>query len=159
MSEKPSPEETARWHRWFAVDCNNLAWSLAGKATRTPAEDREMLNRAYAAAYHWSRVGQPVNDARADLLVAHVHALLGQAEMALACAQRCLAFFEREAAEDWDLAFAHAEVAHAAAAAGDGELHARHYALAQERGAAIADEEDRHIFLEEFERIPKEVRR
>jgi hypothetical protein len=159
MTDKPTPEEYARWHRWFAVDCNNVAWSLAGKPGRTPAEDREMLNRAYAAAYHWSRVGLPVNNARADLLVAHVHAVLGHAELALQCAWRCLAFFEREGGEDWDMAFAHAEMAHAAAAAGDADLHSRHYALAHERGAAIGDEEDRRVFMEEFERIPKPAAR
>jgi hypothetical protein len=158
MADKPTPEEFARWHRWFAVDCNNAAWGLAGKASRSPAEDRDMLNRAHAAAYHWSRVGQPVNNARADLLVAHVHAALGHGELALQYARRCLAYFEENAGEDWDMAFAHAEMAHAAAAAGEGDLHAAHYALAQERGQAIQDEEDRRVFLEEFARIPASVR-
>jgi hypothetical protein len=158
VSEKPAPEDFTKWHRWFAVDCNNAAWSLAGKASRTAAEDRDMLNRAYAAAYHWSRIGQPVNDARADLLVAHAHAVLGHGELALQYARRRLAFFEGPAAEDWDQAFAHAEMAYAAAAAGDKDLHATHYAQALECGRAIQDEEDRRIFLEEFSRIPAAVR-
>jgi hypothetical protein len=155
MPEPPAPEEIARWQRWFAVECNNHAWSQTARAERTAASDREMLYAAYAAAYHWSKVGTALNDARAELLLAHVHALLGEAAPALAYARRVLAYCENNPCEDWDLAFAHAELAHAAAVAGDHALHAEHYALARARGEAIADEEDRRVFLEEFARIPR----
>jgi hypothetical protein len=45
------PDEIKKAHRWFAVEGNNRAWDLAAKASRTPAEDSEMLLAAYAAAY------------------------------------------------------------------------------------------------------------
>jgi len=48
-------------------------------------------------------------------------------------------------------------MAFAGSAAGDRELHARHYASAQEMVARITDAEDRQIFMEEFVRIPKPV--
>ena len=157
MAKQPTQKTIDKWQRWFAIDCNNRTWNLTSKPERTPDEDREMLLGAYAAAFHWSKIGKPINDARADLTLAHVHALLGH-DISLYYAQRSLAFFENNAGEDWDLAFAHAEMAQAAAVIGDKESHARHYALARERGLAIQDEEDRNVFMEEFARIPSEVK-
>jgi len=153
--EKPDQQTIDRWHRRFAVECNNRGWDLTAQTARSAREEREMLLTAHAAAYHWSKVGKPVNDMRAELLLAHVHALLGQGEAALAYARRCLAFCEAEECEDWDLAFAHSHMALAAHSAGAAALHALHYATAQELGAAIKEEEDRKIFLDELTRIPK----
>ena len=157
MPDEPTPEMIEKWHRWFAVECNNRAWDLSSKPNRTPSEDQEMLYSAYTAAYHWSKAGKPVNDARADLTLAHVHALLGQGQLALGYAQRCLAFFESNVGEDWDVAFAHAEMAFAAAVLGDADLHAKHYAQAKKLGEAIQEEEDRTVFLDVLARIPDHV--
>jgi tetratricopeptide (TPR) repeat protein len=148
-----------RAHRWFAVECNNRAWNLTAKSKRSARDNREMLLTAYAAAFHWSKIGKPINDARAELLLAHVHALLGQGDEALRHARRCLQFFRNNDGEDWDIAFAHAEMAHAAATLGDRPLHAKHYAAAQKTGQAIKDNEDRKVFFQEFARIPGQVRR
>ena len=153
--EEPQTKETIdRWHRWFAVECNNLSWDLAGKTQRTSEETREMVSAAYAAAFHWGKIGGPINQARADLLLAHVNALLGDGLAARRFAERCLAFCETKQCEDWDLAFAHAEMAHAAAVEGKAELHARHFAAAKEKGTAIKDDEERRMFFETFARIP-----
>jgi hypothetical protein len=157
MAEKPTQDEINKWQRYFAIECNNRALYLASKSERTADEDGEMLNAAYAAAFHWAKVGKPVNDARADMALAHILSLLGHGRRALHHAQRCLAFFEQNGGEDWDLAFAQAETAFAAAVAGNKMLHARHYALARERAAAIKSEEDRKVFDEEFARIPSAV--
>lgn len=157
MSEQTNPETTRQWHRTFAVECNNAAWDLAAREDRTPADDRQMLSAAFAAAYHWAQIGNPLNDARADMTLAHVLALLNQGAMALEYARRSLSFFEAGSGEDWDLAFAHAELAHAAAKCGDHTLHSYHYARARELGETIAGEEDRKIFLDEFARIPRMV--
>ena len=73
--------------------------------------------------------------------------------MAMLYAKSALAFVETNECEDWDLAFAHAAMAQASAIAGDKELHARHYALAKQRGEAIQDAESRRIFMENFSRI------
>lgn len=156
--EEPTPDEIAAWHRWFAVECNNHAWDLAAKYQRTAPEEREMLGAAYAAAFHWGTVGQAINDARADMLLAHVHSAQGNPAPALEHAERSLAYFSDNPCEAWDLAFAHAEMAHAAAAAGDKALHREHYDRAKQLGEAIEEEEERRIFLEEFERIPTGVR-
>jgi hypothetical protein len=155
----PDEKEIEKWHRWFAVECNNSGWSLASKPDRNAAENREMLLSAQAAAFHWSKIGQPVNGARADLLLAHVHALLGDGARAMTHAKSCLNFCEANPCEDWDIAFAHAGVSLAAAVLGDAELHARHHAAAEKFGAKIKREEDREMFYEEFARLPKQARR
>ena len=157
MTDEPTPETIDKWHRRFAAECNNRTWDLIDKPKRTPAEDQEMLYNAYSAAFHWLKVGKPINNARADVTLAHAHALLGQGEQALHYAQRCLAFFESNVGEDWDVAFAHAEMAFAAAVLGDADLHAKHYAQAKKLGEAIQEEEDRTVFLDVLARIPDHV--
>ncbi len=155
MANQPEAGELARCHRWFAVEGNNRAWALAGQATRTAEEELLMLTLAHAAAFHWSAAGGPLERARADYTLAHVYALAGQGQLALRFARRALDFFEENPAtgEDWDRAFAHAELAHAAAAAGDRGLHAEQFAHAALCGAAIAVPDVRTIFLAEFARL------
>lgn len=155
MAERPSPEEIARWHRYFAVETNNRAWDLCEKEGRTEAEDREMLDAAHATSLHWGHVGTAVHHARATLLLAHVHALLGRGEQALGDARLALGMFGSCEAEDWDLAFAHAIVGQAAAALGDEATHAEHYATAVALGRAIAGDEDREIFQTFLARLPR----
>lgn len=157
MTEAPSPETIAQMHRWFAVECNNTCWELLEKPQRSPVEDRQMLYRAYASAYHWEHAGTPLNAARAELTLSMVHSQLGHGGLALQYARRDLDFCENNDCEDWDLAYAHAALANAAAVSGDSELHARHYAEAQRRGEGIADEIDRSIFLGSFNQIPNQV--
>ena len=157
METEPQQETIAVWQRWFAVECNNRAWKLTTEPQRSADEDREMLDAAHAASFHWGKIGTDVNRARADVTLAHVHALLGNGAQALAYAQACLVFFEAGNGEDWDLAFAHLEMALAAATLGDAALHAAHYSAAQQLGAAIEDAEDRQVFLAELARIPDRV--
>lgn len=154
MSPQPTPEELTTWHRWFAVTCNNRAWDLAERASRTPDEAQQMLNMAYAAAYHWSQVGAPVNAARADITLAHMLALCGQGALAQHHAERAQAYFAQFPAEDWDDAYVALELAFAAAAQGQHAAHARHYARARSLAEAIADADDREVVLQTLARIP-----
>ena len=84
MAERPSDEEIAKWHRWFAIECNNRGWELADMESRDTAQDTEMLHCAHAAAFHWDKIGTEVNVARAASLLAQVHALMGNAELTVA---------------------------------------------------------------------------
>jgi hypothetical protein len=158
MSEQPTQEQIDQWHRWFGIQCNNGTWDLIDKTGRTPLEDSEMLAMAYTSVYHWSKVGKPVHIARGEINLAHVHALLGHGDLALEYATRCLEFFESNECEDWDLAFAHAEMAHAAAVVGDAALHKQHHDEARRRGESIHETEDREVFLAQFASIPDHVR-
>jgi hypothetical protein len=157
MAEQPTHEQIEKWQRWFAIECNNRAWALAAQTTRTPEDDREMRDVAHAAAYHWAKIGKPINTARAEVALAHVYALLGDGARALQFARQSLEFFSRNEAADWDIAFAHLEMAFAAAVSRDAALHAYHYARARELGAAIKEDEDRKIFLDELAKIPSQV--
>jgi hypothetical protein len=150
-----TPDEIAKAHRWFAVECNNRGWDLASQASRTPAEAQEMVFAAHAAAFHWAKVGAPLNFMRADLLLAHAHALTGSPAEALRYAERVLLFCQTNPCEDWDVAFAYAAMALAAFAGGDRARHRKFYALAAAQGPAIKDREDREVFLAEFARLPR----
>lgn len=153
----PTADELARFHRWFAVECNNGAWALADRPDRDAADDRLMLRMAHAALYHWSFVGSAVNALRGEVTLAHALAVAGDGAAARAAAERAQALLEGEAAtevEDWDGAFVEAELAHAAAVLGDLATHRRHRARAEAAGAAIADDEDRAVFLGELAKLP-----
>jgi hypothetical protein len=60
----------------------------------------------------------------------------------------------RDELQDFDLAYAEEVIARAAALSGDAETALRHRQLAEVRGAHIADEEDRTIFLGDLQRGP-----
>jgi hypothetical protein len=154
MPKIPDSSDPADWHRYFAALCNNRAWELAVK-DRTAEEDAEMLNMAHASAVHWDAVGSELNRMRARTLLAEVHALLGFGQSALALAEEIRAFFLGRETEDWEIAYAHAIHAHAAAAAGEKTAHASSHAAAETAVAAIRDDADRRIVLETFERVPR----
>jgi hypothetical protein len=149
-------DELARLHKHFAIECNNRAWRLAEAPRRGDAEDREMLDAAHAAAFHWSKVGTELNAARAAMLLGHVHALLGHGDMALRYARSAFDFVTERESPAWEVAFAHAVLANASAAARDGTNHAAHYEQARALGAAL-DDDDRPIFDAMFRTIPSVV--
>jgi hypothetical protein len=154
MTDQATEQEINAWHRRFAVLCNNQAWDLIEKPEHTAAECREMLYLAYASAYHWSKVGKPVHQARAEITLAHALSLIGKGDLAMQYAQSAMAFFETGSGEDWDLPFAHLEVALAAATTGDHEQHSRHYARAHALTESVEEEEDRAVLLQVLGRIP-----
>jgi len=152
--EAVAPEELARWTRRFAVECNNRAWRLAEAPGRTAEEDEEMLHSAHAAALHWGQVGTELHRARATMLLAHVHGLLGHGESAMEYATRSFAYVASHDSPPWEVAFAHAVLANAASAAGKRDLHGKHYAIAKALGASLPDEEERAIFEATFRAVP-----
>lgn len=156
MHDAPDPEELAKIGRWFAIECNNHAWKLAESRLRTAADTDEMLTTAHASAYHWGKVGNDTNKAMATMLLAQVHALIGDAPRARRYAEECFAFVTSRQSPAWQVAFAHAIVAHAAAIAKDAATHAKHYEVARGLGAALA-EGDREVFEATFRTIPSPV--
>jgi hypothetical protein len=154
MPEKPTDAELARAHRAFAIEYNNRAWALAEKTDRTATENDDLLHLAHAAALHWRHAGNALNDARARMLLGHVHAGLGHGDLALRYAQASHAYLTSIESPDWEIAFSHAILAHANAAAGRVRDHAEQYALARRAGDAIADAEDRAIFEKTLRTIP-----
>jgi hypothetical protein len=154
MADTPPADDIATWQRKTAMRCNNRAWELSVKP-RTHTEDREMLDAAHAAAFHWGEIGTELNRMRASMLLAEVHALLGNGALALRIAEPMrLYFLAKNDTPDWEKAFTHAVHAHAAHAAGDASAHRASYGRAQEAMAAIADAEDRKVVAETFANVP-----
>ena len=155
MTPSPSEDEFDLWRRRLGSEANNRAWALAEKPSRTPDEDAEMLHAAHASRFLWSRIGTEKNLALADLLLGQVHALLGSGQAATQYAEKAFAYFTARPSERWELAFAYAVRASAAAACGDTLLHRHSYAEAQGIASTLTDPEDRKIFDASFSVIPK----
>lgn len=147
-------------HRWFGIQLNNEMWKVIEDETvgpGTPLTDRErMLYSAYASAYHWRTVGNEANFARGEHLISRMAARLGEGQIALHHARRCLELVESHAdlMEDWDEAFAHEALARSHAAVGDTEKARTHLGRAIELTAAVAAPEDREVLEAELARGP-----
>jgi uncharacterized protein YndB with AHSA1/START domain len=140
----PIEDAAGEWHRAQAIECNNSTWEMI-EAERTPANDEEMLRRAYASSYHWARAVRrvPANDARAAWLLAKVQLLVGQPELSLRYADQCMAVCEEHGLADFDLAYAHEARARALKALGDDIAAAQSWEAA--KSVPIADAEDQAI--------------
>jgi hypothetical protein len=147
-----TPEE----ERQLAVDLFNRAWTSMKLPARTPEQDDELLDTAYASAYHWLQVGTPANVARSQWQLSRVYVVLGRPEPALHHARRCLAWCEAnpEALEDWDVPYAHEALARAHALAGDAEEARRHAGLARELATGVAGAEDREHLDADLATLP-----
>lgn len=134
-------------HRQLAIEANNSTWESLGKdpAEITADEADEMTQRAYAAAYHWSRAEgrTAANDARAHWLLSRVWSVRGVGELALQHAQRCLSTCESAGLVDFDLAYAQEAMARALACLGDASLARQHLDAA--RAVSITDPDDRAL--------------
>ena len=141
-------EIEGNWHRAQAITANNSVWELLDGRVHTPDEADELLQRAYAAAYHWRRASGAtmVNQARAAWLVSRAHVVLGHGDVALHHAEQCSAFTAHAShdATDFDHGYAYEGRARALACLGRfdeaGEAYRRATAV------EIADEQDRSIF-------------
>lgn len=140
-------------HKHFAQSFNGRVWELLQKPNRSQAEDDEMLHAAHACAYHWLFVGTAVHQQRGEWLISHVHVVLGHGNEALRHAQRCFELTEanRILMEDFDIAYAFEGMARAQAMLGDRRLAEEFLVLAQQAGNAIADDEDKSIFMGDFD--------
>ena len=152
--EQHSPEELATWQRRIAARANNKAWELSERLNRTPAEDQEMLHAAHAAMHLWSIVGNESNHAHAELLLAYVYALLGDAIHAARYFQGPDAFFVGGQCEAWEVALCRSIAANVAACAGDVHSHLALYNDAASLTAALPSAEDREILLATLRVVP-----
>jgi hypothetical protein len=142
-------------HQYFAIQAFNGAWELIEKPDRTPDEDAEMLQRAFASRWHWGFVGGPEQTATGDWQISHCASLLGLGVLAQLYAQRAYDTCEREAWGDWQRASILEGMARASAAAGDAAGHLKYYALAEEAVAAIAEDDDRALIASQLATVPR----
>ncbi len=156
MNAPLNPDDEVAWRRKLASAANNRAWTLSEQLERTPNEDQEMLDAAHASAHLWRTIGNDKNAALGHLLLGQVHALLGHASEALTYANLAHDYFTgHDDSEAWEVAISHAVLAHAAHCTGDAALHAAHYAIAEQRIAALPDPQDQEILLATLRVVPK----
>ncbi len=151
MAEESTFSE-AEAHLRFARQYNLKTWELLDQINRTRDQAERMLDYAHASLAHWREVGTAVSQQRGEWMIARVHAVRGEAALALQHAERCMELTEAHRGEmaDFDIAFAYEGMARGHALAGDRAKAERFVALAQQSGAAMANEEDRGIFFSEF---------
>lgn len=139
-------------HRYFAKTINGRVWALLGQAERSPAEDVELIHAAHASLYHWLQIGTGVHQQRGEWLISHVYVVVGDAPAALHHAARCWTLTHAHKGElaDFDIAYAYEGLARAHALAGNHNEAQHYHTLADQAGAAIADDEDRAIFTSDF---------
>jgi hypothetical protein len=149
-----SHDPVSDWHRSQAIECNNGVWDMVS-AERTPANDEEMLRRAYASAYHWQRASGrgAVNEVRALYMIAKAQLLAGQPELSMRYADSCLTECQQHGIADFDLAYAHEARARALAALARGEESLAEWAAA--KTVPIADPEDQAIVDADFADAPQ----
>jgi hypothetical protein len=140
-------------HQYFAKSMNRRVWELLRKPHRSQAENDEMLYAAHGCTYHWQFIGTAIHQQRGEWLISRVHIALGQALEALRHAERCfeLTRSHKELMQDFDLAYAFEGLARAHAMVGDHKIAEEFLVLAEQAGEAIADEEDKSIFMNDFD--------
>lgn len=151
MAEKESFTE-AEAHLHFAKDFNGKIWELLEKPERTSEEDDLLVDYTHASLAHWRVAGTEVHLQRGSWMLAHVYTILGNADLALQHGQQCQALTEKykDHLSDFDFAYAYECMARAQALAGN-QMEAQNYiVMADKAGAAIKDDEDREIFLGDF---------
>ncbi len=149
----PAPGD-GDWHRRQGVEANNSVWDLLGLPKRTPAEDEELLRRAYTAAYHWERAtgAAPENEIRASYMISRALVATGQGERGLVTADRCVALCEEHGVGDFDLAYAHEARSRALRGLGRDEEAAA--AAEAARAVPVGDPEDREVVERDFADLP-----
>lgn len=149
MADHPETEDELEraQHVAFAKQANQETWKLLEQADRSAVDDNRMIHAAHASAFHWGMVGGAAVSARGDWLLSHVYAVLGQVEPARHYARHCLATCEREGLVDFDLAYAYEAMARSNAVAHERAATVEWRTKAEHAAAAIADPEDRELFL------------
>jgi DNA-binding transcriptional MerR regulator len=152
----PPPTLDAATHRALGVGLYNHTWDFLEMEERTPAQDDELLETAYASAYHWRFVGHAANLARSHYLLARAYAVLGRGEPALHHARRCVAILEAggQGIEDWDYPAAAEAMARALVVSGRLGEAAEWKARALEAAAEIAGEGDRKVIEADLATLP-----
>lgn len=134
-------------HRAWGRASHGRTWELLEIDSRDGDQTRELLEAAYASAWHWRHGGTARNEQRAEWLLSRVHAVLGDAPAVRRHAERCWTITEREGFGDFDRAYACEAQYRAYAVAGDDtaakEWHERALAATDD----IADPEDRELSL------------
>lgn len=146
---------TGTEHRILAVNYFNAAWELIDLASRTPAQDRDMLALTFASRQHWQEAGgADDNLVVADWQVAHAASLAGLGDLALLFARAAVDRAESSDVPAWLKASTHEGLARAHAAAGDRPSYDAEAARCRELLGQVDDDEDRALVQSQLDAIP-----
>jgi hypothetical protein len=151
MTEKETFTE-AEAQLYFAKQFNGKIWELLEKPERTLEEDELLVDYTHASLAHWRVAGTEVHLQRGAWMLAHVYTVLGNQALAVYYAGRCqeLTGQYKDKLSDFDFAYAYECMARAQALAGNQAEAKKFIEMADKAGAAIKDEEDRQIFMGDF---------
>lgn len=137
---------------FFAKQFNGKTWELLDKRERTLEENEWLVDYAHASLAHWRAAGTGVHLQRGMWMLARVNTVLGNTQLALQYAGRCLELTRQyqDQLADFDFAFAYECMARTQALAGNRAEAQKYIELADKAGAVIEDEEDRQIFFDDF---------
>nr|WP_315488849.1 hypothetical protein [uncultured Rhodoferax sp.] len=127
--------------RDIAVTANNLAAMWEAKSDRQPSETTAMLLAAHAALKYWKLTGTWLEEERAEYRLARSLLQAGQADAAIAPAQRCVDVCLRNSAPAFELFFGYAALGTAYRTAGQTEAFVRIRAAAMAQWQQIPDED------------------
>jgi hypothetical protein len=151
MSEENTITESEA-QLFFAKGFNGKTWELLDKRERTQEENELLVDYVHASLAHWRAVGTGVHLQRGVWMLARVNTVLGNSQLALQYAGRCLELTEqhKDLLADFDFAFAYECMARAQALSGNRAKALKYRDMADKAGATIKDEEDRQIFFDDF---------
>ena len=127
--------------RDIAVTANNLAAMWEAKSDRQPSETTAMLLAAHAALKYWKLTGTWLEEERAEYRLARSLLQAGQADAAIAPAQRCVDVCLRNSAPAFELFFGYAALGTAFRTTGQTEAFVRSRAAAMAQWQQIPDED------------------
>lgn len=137
-------------HLAFAKRSNGRTWELLDLPERSEAQARELVEAAYASAWHWRYAGDERNEARGEWLLSRAHAVVGDGPAALRHGERCWALTERLGLTGFDRAYAIEARYRAHLVLGDTTVAEELYRAALSAAEAIDDPEDRSLFLSDL---------
>ena len=146
-------------HRYFAVHFNQKVWQLLSKSSITIEEGYELIDYAHASNLHWRYAGNQVNQQRGMYLIARVFLAVGNPQAALIYAQKCCDIANKNIAgiKDFDYAYAQEVMWKCQLALGNMHQAEKHKTACEKFGNSIVNEEDKRIFLTDFNTEYKKV--
>ncbi len=159
------------FHKRIAIETNEAVWTvLDGAAPELEDLDRA-LGWAFTSRYHWEEAGTVVNIARAEYMISRVYSAMGQGDLALNHAERCLDLIQSKseiaivradkslmcrepvAFADFDIVFAYEALARAYSALGRAEECQAYVALARKALDDVSDPNNREVCRTELDKV------
>lgn len=151
MKKKPVTLDSTV-HRYFAVHFNQKVWKLLSKSSITIDEGYELIDYAHASNLHWRFAGSAINQQRGMYLIARVFLALGNPEAALIYAQKCYDITNQnpEGIKDFDYAYAEEIMWKCELALNNTDKAETHKNECKKMALLINNEEDKKIFMTDF---------